>query len=225
MNTYIVLIAGGKGLRMKSATPKQFLLLKGKPLVMHTFEAFSAFFGKADFMLVLPGIEIGRWKQLCAQYNFTLSHRIVEGGPTRFHSVKNALAAIPDKSMVCIHDAVRPLVSNETISNCFRTARIHGNAIPVVPLNESVRQVENGLSRAVNRKHYRIVQTPQVFQSQLIKKAYLQTYREDFTDDAVVLESDGQPVFTVSGNVENIKITHPADVAYAEAIINKSREH
>jgi len=223
MDTYIVLVAGGKGLRMESETPKQFLLLEGKPLVMHTFEAFSAFFDHAVFMLVLPGIEIGRWKQLCAQYNFTLPHRIVEGGPTRFHSVKNALAAIPDKSMVCIHDAVRPLVNNETISNCFRTARIHGNAIPVVPLSESLRQVESGISRAVNRENFRIVQTPQVFQSRLIKKAYLQTYREDFTDDAIVLESNGQPVFTVSGNVENIKLTRPADVAYAKAILSKNR--
>ncbi len=224
MDTYIVLVAGGKGLRMESATPKQFLLLEGKPLVMHTFKAFSGFYGKAVFMLVLPGIEIGRWKQLCAQYNFTLPHRIVEGGPTRFHSVKNALSAIPDKNMVCIHDAVRPLVSSETIANCFRTARIHGSAIPVVPLSESVRQVENGLSRAVNRKNYRIVQTPQVFQSQLIKKAYLQTYRENFTDDAVVLESNGQPVYIVSGNTENIKITHPGDLAYAEAVLSTSRK-
>jgi len=223
MDTYIVLVAGGKGLRMESETPKPFLFLRGKPLVMQTFEAFSAFYGKASFLLVLPGIEIGRWKHLCVDYSFTTAHQIVEGGPSRYHSVKNALALIPDKSMVCIHDAVRPLVSKETIANCFRTARIHGNAIPVVPLSESMRQVENGHSHTVDREKFRIVQTPQVFQSQLIKRAYLQTYHEGFADDASVLESDGQAIHIVSGNVENIKITHPGDLAYAEALLPQNQ--
>jgi len=225
MDTYIILVAGGKGLRMQTETPKQFLLLTGRPVVMHTFDAFSLYFDKAKFMLVLPGFEIGQWKHLCANFNFTLPHQVIEGGPTRYHSVKNALSAVPDKCMVCIHDAVRPLVNSQTIRSCFRTAQIHGNAIPVVPLNDSLRQVENGLSRAVDREKFRVVQTPQVFQAHLIKKAYQQGYRESFTDDATVVESDGTPIHIVEGNTENLKITYPEDLAYAEYLLNNKENN
>ncbi len=216
---YIMLVAGGKGTRLLGETPKQFQIVAGKPLVMHTFDAFSAFFGKAEFLLVLPELEIGRWKHLCADYDFQLPHTLVEGGPTRYHSVKNGLAFVTDNSLVFIHDAVRPLVSREVLLDCLQVARIHGTAIPVVPLTESLRQVENGISRAVDRSRFRIVQTPQVFRSDILKKAYLQAYRDTFTDDASVVENSGQPLHLVNGNPENIKVTRPGDLGYVETLL------
>lgn len=216
---YIVLVAGGKGTRLGSETPKQFHVVAGKPLVMHTFDAFSLFFGKAEFLLVLPELEIGRWKHLCVDYDFQLPHTIVEGGPTRYHSVKNALARVKEKGLVFIHDAVRPLVSEDTLLDCLQVARIHGSAIPVVPLADSLRRVENGISRAVDRNRYRLVQTPQVFRSDILKKAYLQAYRDTFTDDSSVVENTGQPLHLVNGNPENIKVTCPGDLGYVEAVL------
>lgn len=216
---FIVLVAGGRGTRLGGETPKQFHLVAGKPLIMHTFDAFAPFFGKAEFLLVLPEMEIGRWKHLCADYGFSLPHRIVEGGPTRYHSVKNALAFIDDKSLVFVHDAVRPLVSEDTLLDALQIARIHGTAIPVVPVTESIRQVENGINRAVNREQFRMVQTPQVFRSGILKKAYLQSYRDSFTDDAAVVESTGQPLHLVDGNPENIKVTHAGDLGYVETLL------
>lgn len=222
MNTkiYIILVAGGKGLRMDAETPKQFHLVKGRPLVMHTFDAFSAFFGQATFLLVLPEMEIGRWKHLCVDYDFTVPHEIVEGGPTRYHSVKNALSRVNDNSLVFIHDAVRPLVSSETLMSCLKVARIHGAAIPVAPLTDSIRLVESGLSQSVERDKYRLVQTPQVFRSEILKKAYLQAYHDTFTDDAVVVESTGQPLHLVEGDTDNIKVTRPGDLGYVEVVLS-----
>ncbi len=216
---YIILVAGGKGLRLESETPKQFHLVDGRPLVMHTFDAFSAFYGKAEFLLVLPELEIGRWRHLCADYDFSVAHQIVEGGPTRYHSVKNALAYVSDKSLVFIHDAVRPLVTGKTIKDCQQVATIHGTAIPVAELTDSLRQVENGISKALARDNFRVVQTPQVFRSEIIKKAYLQSYRDDFSDDAAVVESTGLPLHLVEGSADNIKVTRPGDIGYVEAVL------
>ncbi len=222
MNTkiYIILVAGGKGLRMGAETPKQFHLVNGRPLVMHTFDAFSAFFGRATFLLVLPEMEIGRWKHLCVDYDFTVPHEIVEGGPTRYHSVKNALLYVDDKSLVFIHDAVRPLVSSETIMSCLKVARIHGAAIPVAPLTDSIRMVESGLSQSVERDKYMLVQTPQVFRSEILKKAYLQAYHDAFTDDAAIVENIGQPLHLVVGDADNIKVTRPGDLGYVEVVLS-----
>lgn len=224
MEVYIIIVAGGKGQRMDHQTPKQFHLLDGRPVVMRTFDAFSDFCGRAKFLLVLPGNEIGRWKHLRYEFEFEVPHEIVEGGPTRFHSVKNALALVPEKCLVFIHDAVRPLVDKTTIANCHRTAKIHGNAIPVVPSTESLRMVENGLSRAVNRENFKAVQTPQVFYSSLIKKAYTQTYNDQFTDDASVLEATGTQLRIVEGHPDNIKITRPGDLGYAETVLAARKE-
>ncbi len=220
---YIILVAGGKGARMGSETPKQFHLVAGKPLIMHTFDAFSLFSGKAEFLLVLPELEIGRWKHLCAEYGFEVPHRIVEGGPTRYHSVKNALSLVKDKSLVFIHDAVRPLVGEDILLDCLQVARIHGTAIPVVPVNEALRQVENGISRAVDRKRFRLVQTPQAFRSEILKAAYLQAYRDTFTDDAAVVESSGHTLHLVEGHPDNIKVTHPGDLGYVEAVLSEKK--
>ncbi len=219
MEVYIIIVAGGIGQRMGNLTPKQFHLLDGRPVVMRTFDAFSDFYGKAKFLLVLPGREIGRWKHLRHEFKFDVPHEIVEGGPTRFHSVKNALSLVPEKCLVFIHDAVRPLVDKTTIANCYRTAKVHGNAIPVVPLQNSIRKGENGLSHSVNREDYKIVQTPQVFSSSLVKKAYSGAYNEQFTDDASVVESMGTQLHIVEGNPDNIKITRPGDLGYAEAVL------
>lgn len=204
---------------MGNEKPKHFHLLNEKPVVMHTFDAFSMFLGKAKFLLVLPEMEIGRWKHLCHEFDFNIPHEVIEGGPTRFHSVKNALAKVPEKKRVVIHDAVRPLVNEETIKNSFRTATIHGNAIPVVPVINTLRKVEKALSVPVNREQFRIVQTPQVFHSQLIKKAYMQVFREEFTDDASVLESMGTQIRIVEGNIDNIKIVSDGDLGYAGAVL------
>ncbi|MBN2616092.1 MAG: 2-C-methyl-D-erythritol 4-phosphate cytidylyltransferase [Bacteroidales bacterium] len=219
MEVYIVIVADSQGLRKENEEPKSFHLIDRKPVVMHTFDAFSMFYGKAKFLLVLPELEIGRWKHLCFEFDFNVPHELVEGGPTRFHSVKNALARVPEKTMVLIHDAVRPLVDEHTIMNCFRTAKIHGNAIPVIPLKDPIRKVEKALSLPVDRTQYRVVQTPQVFQSQLIKKAYMQIYREQFTDDASVLESTGTQMRIVEGNEDNIKITRAGDLGYAQIVL------
>jgi len=149
----------------------------------------------------------------------------VEGGPTRYHSVKNALAYVSDKSLVFIHDAVRPLVSGETIKACLQVAGIHGTAIPVAPLTDSLRQVENGISQAMERDRFRVVQTPQVFRSEIIKKAYLQGYRDDFSDDAAVVESTGLALHLVEGSVDNIKVTRPGDIGYVEAVLAARHTH
>lgn len=224
MDTYIIIVAGNQSVRLEQTESRHFSLLNGKPVVMQSFEAFSMFFDSAKFLLVLPELDIGRWKHLCHEFNFTIPHEIIEGGPTRFHSVKNALSQVPDKKMVVIHDAVRPLVNEETIKNCFRTAKIHGNAIPVVPIREPIRKVEKALSIPVDRAQFRIVQTPQTFHSQLIKKAYMQVYREEFIDDASVLESMGSQIRIVEGNKDNIKIESDGDLGYAEAVLRKKSQ-
>ncbi len=221
MELFIIIVAGGKGERMKSRLPKQFIEIAGKPVVIHTFEAFKKYYNKARFILVLPEMEIGRWKHIKYHYDFTLPHQLVEGGPTRFHSVKNGLLHVPAGSLVLIHDAARPLVSETTVSNCIRTASIHGNAVPVVPVTESVRSIEKGISKAEPREKLFRVQTPQAFKSDLIKKAYDVVYHDRFTDDASVLEAMGHQIFTVEGNPENIKITLPADLGFAEFLLTR----
>ncbi len=221
MELYIIIVAGGKGERLQSAVHKQFIEVAGKPLLLHTFEAFSSYYNKATFILVLPGMEIGQWKHVRYNGNFTLPHTLVEGGPTRFHSVKNGLAEVPDQAMVAIHDAARPLVSDDTLKNCFRAASIHGNAIPVVPITDSLRRIVHGISVAQDRSKYFLVQTPQVFRADLLKKAYNRVYDEAFTDDAAVFEASGHQIVTVEGNAENIKITRPADLGFAASLLSQ----
>ncbi len=221
MDLYIIIVAGGKGERMQHQLPKQFIEVAGKPLLIHTFEAFKDYYGKAKFILILPEMEIGRWKHTEYHSGFKLPYELVEGGPTRFHSVKNGLLHVPQKALVLIHDAARPMVSPATVSNCIRTASIHGNAVPVVPVTESVRRIEKGISIAEQREKFFTVQTPQAFKSDLIKKAYDVVYHPAFTDDASVLEAAGHQIFTTEGNPENIKITIPAHLGFAEFVLSK----
>lgn len=214
----IVIVAGGKGLRMGSEIPKQFLLLKNKPVLMHTIERFYNWDNLCEIILVLPSDQHDYWKELCIQYQFNIPLKITKGGATRFHSVKNGLG-LASGNTIGIHDGVRPLVSNATINNCFNTAAKKGNAIPCLPINDSLRKQEGEINFMVDRSQFFQIQTPQVFQSELIKKAFTQDFSEAFTDDASVIEKAGQPVFLVDGNEENIKITRPSDLKIAEIFI------
>lgn len=224
MHKYAIIVAGGKGERMGENIPKQFLELAGKPILMHTIEKFKNTFQDLKIILALPENQFEFWEELCDKYGFTnIPHEIVPGGKTRFHSVKNALTKVSPNSVVAIHDGVRPLVSQETILQCFNQAEKQGNAIPVVEVVDSLRHVskQEGTNKAVARSCYKMVQTPQCFTSEIIHKAYQQPYNNQFTDDASVVEALGETINLVKGNIENIKITSPVDLQIAAAFINK----
>ena len=222
MKKFALIVAGGSGSRMKSDVPKQFILLNGTPMLMHTFNAFMRYDSGVEFILVLPEAEIPTWERLCHKHSFDIPHSITSGGKTRFHSVKNGLKLIQEEGIVFIHDGVRPLVSTQTLATCYQTALEKGNALPVIAPSESVREVINAQNRAVDRSCYFLVQTPQTFQTSLIKKAYKQEFTERFTDDASVLENTGEIICLVQGNRQNIKITYPEDLEVA-AILLKNR--
>ncbi len=218
MKKYVVIVAGGKGLRMGTDIPKQFLPIGGKPVLMHTIEAFHAYDTGMNIIVVLPVDQQNYWHELCHNYMFNVPHRIADGGNTRFHSVKNGLALVDGEGIVGIHDGVRPFVSQEVIAACYREAAVHGAVIPVTDVVETLRQLHAHDSVTVDRMAYKLVQTPQVFDATLLKKAYQQPYSTAFTDDASVVEAAGTPVTLVPGNRENIKITTPFDIKVAEAL-------
>ena len=218
---YAVIVAGGKGLRMGASIPKQFLPVNGLPILMLTIKRFREYDGSLRIILVLPKEQHEYWNELCKNYHFTDAYAVVEGGETRFHSVRNGLAAIPDdtQGVVGIHDGVRPFPSVEVIRACYETARTAKAVIPVVPVVESVRHiVAGGNPETVDRADFRLVQTPQTFDIQLLKQAYAQPYRDCFTDDASVVESAGHEVTLIEGNRENIKITTPFDLRIARIL-------
>ena len=219
---YIIIVAGGKGLRMGSDIPKQFLPIGGKPVLMRTLERFRAYSADLQIILVLPEAQQAYWHQLCETYHFDVEYTLANGGQTRFHSVQNGLAKVPDDAIgvVGVHDGVRPFPSIEVISNCYTTAREKKAVIPVIPVVETVRHLEDSKSVTVPRGDYRLVQTPQTFDIQLLKAANRQPYNEGFTDDASVVEAFGYEITLVEGNRENIKITTPYDIVVAEAILN-----
>ena len=230
MTDYIIIVAGGKGLRMGSDIPKQFLPVGGKPVLMRTLERFREYSPTLQIILVLPKAQQEYWRQLCQQYQFPLpveegvrggSYLLADGGETRFHSVQNGLALIPDdaEGVVGVHDGVRPFPSIEVIRNCYETAREKKAVIPVIPVVETVRQLEGATSFTVPRDDYRLVQTPQCFDIQLLKATNRQPYNDGFTDDASVVEAYGFDITLVEGNRENIKITTPYDLKIAEALI------
>ncbi len=203
---------------MKSRIPKQFLLLDGRPVLMNTILAFYEFDKSLDIIVALPGDLFDAWKKLCKKHGFAVPHRLARGGRKRFHSVKNSLKLVRHKGLVAIHDGARPLVTRATISKAFREAAKYGSAIPVVPMNESVRWVTTGLNEPFDRDQLRIVQTPQVFGASEILKAYLIAKDEDHTDDASVFESAGNRVHLFEGDPQNIKITYPSDLILAGAL-------
>jgi 2-C-methyl-D-erythritol 4-phosphate cytidylyltransferase len=218
---YAIIVAGGSGSRMQSDVPKQFLLLKGKPVLMYTINAFSNSAVKPQIILVLHPDFHAYWEQLCKEHNFNVPHQLVKGGETRFHSVKNGLDTIPGDidTLVAIQDAVRPLTSEQIISESYKHAAEHGNAITVVKSRDSVRQLKNDISESLLRDEIYLVQTPQTFQSSQIKKAYLQPYSAKFTDDASVVEEAGEKIHLIEGSYRNIKITFPEDLAIAEVLL------
>jgi 2-C-methyl-D-erythritol 4-phosphate cytidylyltransferase len=217
MDKYAVVVAGGNGLRMESDIPKQFLLLKGKPVLMHTLQKFS---NCKQIVLVLPDKQISYWGELCKQYNFLLPHTIVKGGRERFFSVLNGLIALPDDGLVAIHDGVRPCLSEQIIVNSFNEAEKYGNAVVALPSKDSIRMVEAGKSIAVDRSKYYLIQTPQTFNLALLKKVYVQTvYQAKYTDDASVFESAGNNIHLIKGEYTNIKITTPEDLPLAELFL------
>lgn len=227
---YIIIVAGGKGLRMGSDIPKQFLPIGGKPVLMRTLERFREYSAELQIILVLPEAQQAYWRELCKQYNFPLPlegaegcfYQLANGGQTRFHSVQNGLAKVPDdaQGVVGVHDGVRPFPSIEVIKNCYETARTKKAVIPVIPVVETVRQlISKKNSKTVPRDQYRLVQTPQTFDIQLLKAANRQPYNDGFTDDASVVESYGYEITLVEGNRENIKITTPYDMKIAEVLI------
>lgn len=223
MKRYIIIVAGGKGLRMGSNVPKQFMLLNGKPLVMTTIENLCAMDVTLRIILVLPKEQLQLWDELCAEYSFAIPVKVVTGGTTRFHSVQNGLAAIeePEEALVGVHDGVRPFLAMKVYDELFREAAINGAVIPVVAVHDSMRRFigGQGATESVPRDRYRLVQTPQVFKLSILRKAYEQRYLEQFTDDASVVEAMGEFVHIVEGNRENIKITTPFDFVLAKAIV------
>ena len=218
---YIIIVAGGKGLRMGSDIPKQFLPIGGKPVLMRTLERFREYSADLQIILVLPEAQQAYWQELCGKYDFKVKYQLANGGQTRFHSVQNGLALVPDdtEGVVGVHDGVRPFPSIEVIKNCYETARTAKAVIPVIPVVETVRHLEGDSSVTVPRGDYRLVQTPQTFDIQLLKAANRQPYNDGFTDDASVVESYGHAITLVEGNRENIKITTPYDLKIAEVLI------
>lgn len=222
MKKYALIVAGGKGLRMGSELPKQFLpISENEVVLMHTLSAFYHYDSLVEIILILPADQQKYWEELCRKYNFHIPHSVAEGGQTRFHSVKNGLAQIKEEGLVAVHDGVRPFVSKEVISRCYEKAALYKAVIPVIDVVETVRLVaEDGGSKTVNRDHYKLVQTPQVFDVQLLKQAYEQCYTPFFTDDASVVEALGHTVHLTEGNKENIKITTPFDLKIASVLLS-----
>ena len=216
MKKHIIIVGGGKGLRLGGDIPKQFLPVGGKPVLMRTLEAFHAYDASMQLILVLPVSQQAYLKQLCAEYQFDLAHEIADGGETRFHSVKNGLALVEEEGLVGVHDGVRPFVSQEVIARCYEEAVSLKAVIPVIGVVETVRHLTEEGSETVPRDQYKLVQTPQVFEVALLRRAYEQTYTELFTDDASVVEALGEKVYLVEGNRENIKLTTPFDLKLAE---------
>ena len=225
MKRYAIIVAGGKGLRMGSEVPKQFLKVRGVPVLMLTLQKFHAFDHEMELIVVLPEDQKDYWRGLCLEHGCSIPHQIVVGGETRFHSVKNGLDLIGTDSnaVVGVHDGVRPFVSDEVLQRCYTLAEEKKAVIPVIPVVETIRRVymeqcsvPRGGSVMVPRNEYRLVQTPQVFNVALLKQAYKQTYMVEFTDDATVVEATGIQVTLTEGNQENIKITTPFDLKIAE---------
>jgi len=219
MKLYAVIVAGGSGKRMQTGIPKQYLELAGKPVLMHTLERFKAFDNAIEIITVLPENQLRFWGELQKKYSFDVPHTLVKGGKARFFSVRNGLKFVDSPGLVAIHDGVRPFVSVDTIKRCFETAEKLGNAIPVISPSDTLRMISGEENKPINRLQVKQVQTPQVFNTDLIKNAYLQEYMPEFTDDATVLERTGVKINLVDGNRENIKITNPEDLVISTALL------
>ncbi len=224
MKQYTIIVAGGRGARMGYSIPKQFIDLNYRPILMHTIEKMHQILDHSEIILVLPKAEFKNWGNLCQKHQFNINHKLVEGGNTRFESVSNALKKVNEKSVVAVHDGVRPLVKNSVVNKCMQIAQEKGTAIPIIAIEESLRQKTAGGSVVVNRDEYLIVQTPQCFRSEVLLEAYQQDYSPTFTDDASIVEALGIEIQLIQGNKENIKITTPEDLKEAQVYINLMSE-
>lgn len=223
MTRYALIVAGGSGQRMGAQQPKQFLLLAGKPLLIHTIEAFSKAGKSINIFLVLPENQIQHWESLCREYDFRIPHSIVAGGESRGNSVKNGLDSInATDGLVAVHDGVRPLVNKNLINRAFAEAEMKSNAIPCVKVNDSLRLISGSANVPLDREKVRAVQTPQCFRLDLLRQAYERPDFAAYTDDAQLYEAQGFDLAFIDGSNENIKITTPADLRVAESIL-KSR--
>lgn len=217
---FALVVAGGKGTRIKTKLPKQFLELKGKPILLHTLEAFLRYSAEIKIVLVLPEDDFVIWKDICNKFNFNTPVILEKGGETRFQSVKNGLNKIEGPGLVAIHDGVRPLVSEDIIGASFRLAAVHQSAVAAVRLKDSIRMTDQDNTKAVDRSRFRLIQTPQTFDIDLIKRAYQIKEDPSLTDDASVAEKSGHVISLFEGSYENIKITTPEDLIVAEALLN-----
>lgn len=222
MKYYAIIVAGGSGNRMQSEVAKQFLLLDGKPILMHTLDSFRKCVLNPELLLVLNIQQHAYWAALCKQYNFNVPHKIIAGGEQRYHSVKNGLDTIKEECVVIVHDAVRPLVTSSLIERAFSEAKEKGNAIAGIHPTDSIRRIIEGKkSESISRDSIVLIQTPQAFQSDVLKKAYLQPFKYEFTDDASVVESDGVEINVIEGERSNIKITFPEDMEIANLLLKR----
>ena len=214
----VIIVAGGKGQRMGADLPKQFIPINGMPILMRTIKAFYDFDNKIQIILVIPISHQIYWLDLCEEYNFEIKHRLAKGGDTRFHSVQNGLELV-EEGIAAVHDGVRPFVSQEMIKKCFKDAKTHQAVIPVVDSVDSMRQLDaNGKSKIIDRSAIKLVQTPQVFDVELLKKAYKVEYNKSFTDDASVVEAMGTEIYLTQGEMTNIKVTTPFDLKVGELL-------
>lgn len=219
MKEFALIVAGGKGTRIKSDLPKQFIRLNGKPILLYTLEAFFSYSENITLVLVLPEDDFGIWESIKSEFNFKRPIALQRGGETRFQSVRNGLGKMDGDGLVAIHDGVRPLVSSDLIGASYRLAAVHGSAVAAVRLKESIRVTDQDSTKAVDRSHYRLIQTPQTFDLQLIKKAYQTKEDSSLTDDASVAERLGHKISLFEGSYHNIKITTPEDLIIAQALI------
>lgn len=222
---YAIIVAGGKGTRMSSSIPKQYLILKNKPILLYSIEAFFIEDNTTEIILVLPEQHIEYWKNLCVQYSITIPHTIIAGGSERFYSVQNGLQHVQESGLIAVHDGVRPLVTAQLIGSGYSHAATYGTAIPVVDSIDSLRKITETSHAIVDRNTIKRVQTPQIFKSEILKTAYKLPFSSHFTDDASVVEHTGHTISLFQGEEHNIKITNPHDLLYAEALLKQASSH
>lgn len=219
MKKYAIIVAGGTGTRMQGDVPKQFMLLNGKLIIQYSMEAFYAFDPSIQIIIVVHPDFTAQWQQLCLEYKIAIQHKVVEGGKTRFDSVKNGLEFIDDDGLVAVHDAARPNIDADFIAYNFSEAEIYGSAVPGIVLNDTIRMINGDSTQQLDRTFLRAIQTPQVFKVSELKRAYKQPFQPIFTDDASVLEAAGFLLHLTEGRPGNIKITNPSDIALAEVLL------
>ncbi len=221
MKKTAIIVAGGTGQRMGATMPKQFLVIEGKSILLHTVNQFVAAFADINFVIVLPADYIQEGKDLIASSGLTQHVQFTAGGETRFQSVKNGLAHVAPDAIVFVHDAVRCLLTPDLIQRSYQQALEKGSAIPAVASTDTIRITEGTKHHVVDRTNVMMIQTPQTFNAAILQKAFEQAYQSSFTDEANVLEASGTEVFLIEGEYENIKITRPLDLAIAAYILVK----